>query len=282
MQKILSIIILITTLNVWALEVPPLTAPVEDLAGVITPSQEAELNHKIRTINESGLAQISVLIINSLEGEVLEQYSIKVVENWKLGTKDKDNGLLILMAMQERKIRIEVGQGLEGDITDLKSKRLIDQMGPYMREGNFAQALDVTISEINEVLQYNTPEAKTLREEALVQEQIKRTQMMKSLADALVVLLNVVLVLAGIGMLYYSFVVFKQSKQQLHNEKSELVSKNQKHSEDIKQLQIKKSQMKLDPTKLDYIKRVEHLSSLQSEKSRLSSAISNMKKFLGE
>lgn len=103
---------------------------------------EAELEKLLRQIQNAGLAQIQVLTVPSLQGETIEQASIQIVDKWKLGTEKGDNGVLILVAKDERKIRIEVGQGLEGVIPDITAKRIVsDLMVPFFRQGQFSQGI---------------------------------------------------------------------------------------------------------------------------------------------
>lgn len=117
-------------------KVPYLTSPVVDQAHMLPSNQEARLGEVLRKLKQQGGSQIQVLTLKNLDGLTIEQASIKVVDEWKLGTKDKDNGVLLLIAQQERKIRIEVGQGLEGDLPDAIAKRIISEvMIPLFQAG---------------------------------------------------------------------------------------------------------------------------------------------------
>jgi len=102
----------------FAIDVPKLSQHVTDLAGVLTPEQIATLEEKLKRFENETTNQVAVLIIPSLEGEDLEDFSIRVVEKNKLGQKGKDNGVLFLIAVQDRKMRLEVGYGLEGALAD--------------------------------------------------------------------------------------------------------------------------------------------------------------------
>jgi uncharacterized protein len=110
----------------YALDVPKLQGYVNDYANMISPSAETEINNELKAFEQTDSTQIVILTIPSLEGEVLEDFSIKVAEAWKIGQKVKDNGVIFLVAKKERKIRIEVGRGLEGRLTDLMAGRIID------------------------------------------------------------------------------------------------------------------------------------------------------------
>ncbi len=125
-----------------ALEVPSLTAPVSDLARLLTTEQVDQLNNLLLDYEAETSNQFALLIIPSLEGEVLESYSIKVASAWALGEADKDNGLLLLVALAERKLRIEVGYGLEGVLTDAFCGRVIDNtIVPYFKKEQYYEGL---------------------------------------------------------------------------------------------------------------------------------------------
>jgi uncharacterized protein len=93
--------------------------------------------------------QIAILIISTLDNEVLEEYSLRVAETWKLGQKDKDNGILLLIAVDDHKMRIEVGKGLEGVLTDALSNRIIrNEMAPAFRRADFDGGVTAAINGI--------------------------------------------------------------------------------------------------------------------------------------
>ena len=121
-----------------AAEVPYLTGRVNDVAGVLSSSTGAQLEALLKVHEDSTSNQVAVLIVPGLEGESLEEYSIRVAETWKLGQKGRDNGVLLLVAQQERKVRIEVGRGLEGDLTDQTCGMIIrHEIIPHFRDGDF-------------------------------------------------------------------------------------------------------------------------------------------------
>jgi uncharacterized protein len=145
----------------WAeagrLELPPLSGPVVDQAGVLNPSTVQKLDSLLRRVNERGVMQLQVLTLNSLQDIPIEQASIQIVDQWKLGTKEKDNGVLFLIVPDAHKMRIEVGQGLEGDIPDVIAKRIIsDVVAPYFRENLFNEGVTAGVVEI---LRYGDPDA---------------------------------------------------------------------------------------------------------------------------
>jgi uncharacterized protein len=135
--RLIVFLALLTPLHVWALEVPPLTGRVVDLAGVLPAEASQHLNSQLQAHEENTGNQVAVLILPSLDGEPLEEFSHRVATTWKLGRKGTDNGVLLLVALKERKLRIEVGYGLEGTLTDLRSARIIrHEIVPRFKEGN--------------------------------------------------------------------------------------------------------------------------------------------------
>ncbi len=137
------------TQKAFALDVPPLTGPVVDQAQLMTAQDRASAEQLIRALNSQGAVQLQVLTIPTLNGESLEGYSIKVTDQWKLGTAKNDNGVLLLVALAEKQIRIEVGQGLEGILPDAVTKRIIaDRMRPAFREAGPSEGILVGLASI--------------------------------------------------------------------------------------------------------------------------------------
>lgn len=122
-----------------ALDVPRLEGRVTDLAGLFTSTEAAGLDRALGDLeNETG-AQVAVLTIPTLDGRPIEDFSIRVVDAWRLGEAERDNGALILIARDDRRIRIETGYGIEGVLPDALAGRIIDQvMTPAFRQGDFA------------------------------------------------------------------------------------------------------------------------------------------------
>lgn len=119
-------------------KVPPLSGPVVDQANMLSPSFKRQLTqslYDLRKLSGGDILEIAVLTVPDLGGLPIEQASIQVVDEWKLGGAKHDNGLLLMIAEKERKIRIEVGQGLEGSVTDAFSMQVIDSMTPLFRSG---------------------------------------------------------------------------------------------------------------------------------------------------
>jgi len=125
-----------------ALDVPPLTGRINDTAHLLSPGSIRLLDHSLQVLEQNESTQIVVLTIPTLAGASLEEYSLKVAETWKIGQKNLDNGALLLIAVDDRKIRIETGYGLEGRLTDLVAGRIIrDTIAPAFRRGAFDQGV---------------------------------------------------------------------------------------------------------------------------------------------
>ncbi|MCL1981420.1 MAG: TPM domain-containing protein [Proteobacteria bacterium] len=125
-----------------ALEVPPLAGRVNDTAHLLSSATIRLLDQSLAELERSDSTQIVVLTIPSLEGEVLERYSLQVAETWKIGQKGLDNGALLLVAAGDRQVRIETGYGLEGRLTDLVAGRIIrEQIVPAFKQGAFDQGV---------------------------------------------------------------------------------------------------------------------------------------------
>ncbi|MCX5876670.1 MAG: TPM domain-containing protein [Deltaproteobacteria bacterium] len=132
-----------------ALTVPQYQGYVTDLAGMISPPERQKLEQTLLAFEQSDSTQIAVLTIPSLEGDALEDFSIRTVEAWKIGQKGKDNGVLLLVSKGDRKIRIEVGRGLEGVLTDLRAGRIVDQViTPRFKAGQLDEGFEAGISTI--------------------------------------------------------------------------------------------------------------------------------------
>lgn len=120
------------------LDVPSYRGYVNDYADMISPGMERKLEQALQSFDLSDSTQIAILTLDSLEGDSLEDFSIRTVDKWKVGQKDKDNGVLLLVFKKDRKMRIEVGRGLEGVLTDLLSGRIIDGViSPAFKAGRF-------------------------------------------------------------------------------------------------------------------------------------------------
>lgn len=157
MRRFLIILILLTLLLVphmsFCLEVPQLRGHVNDYAGMLSPETSRRLEQALTEFERSDSTQIVVLTIASLEGESLEEYSIKVAEAWRIGQEKLDNGAILLISKQDRKIRIEVGRGLEGKLTDLVSGRIIrSDITPYFKNNDYDSGVVTGVASIIQVV----------------------------------------------------------------------------------------------------------------------------------
>ena len=146
-------------LPTFSLDVPKLETPIMDKADVINSSDERDLNQKLTNLsNETGI-QVAVLTIPSLDGEALESYSMKVVEDWKLGQKGVDNGVLLLVSIGDRELRIETGYGVEGDLTDTKCGLIIrNVITPHFQDGDYSKGIVQGVTAIVENVAVNFSE----------------------------------------------------------------------------------------------------------------------------
>ena len=121
-----------------ALDVPKLEGYVNDYAGMISPEVKARLESELAAFEKSDSTQVVILTVPSLEGVPIEDYGIRVAEAWKIGQKGRDNGAIFIVSKQDRKMRIEVGRGLEGKLTDLMAGRIIDlAVKPRFSRGDY-------------------------------------------------------------------------------------------------------------------------------------------------
>ena len=150
------VLVLLPSFAMGAAKVPALTSRVNDYADMISQATERQLEQSLQAFESSQSTQIAVLTVPSLQGESIEDFSIRVAEAWKIGQKDLDNGAILLIAKKERKIRIEVGYGLEGRLTDLVAGRIIRQViTPAFQTGDFDKGV---INGVNAMMETVTGE----------------------------------------------------------------------------------------------------------------------------
>lgn len=136
-KYLLTFLFILLPITSFALDVPPLRGHVNDHAGMLSSQAAQQLEARLSDFERSDSTQVVLLTIPSLEGEDIEGFSIRVAENWRIGQKGLDNGAILVIAKQERKIRIEVGRGLEGRLTDLVAGRIIrNEIAPRMKAGD--------------------------------------------------------------------------------------------------------------------------------------------------
>src|SRR5206468_8875068 len=127
--------------------VPPLSGRVVDQTGTLAAGDIASLTQTLKDLEARKGSQIAVLIVPTTDGEAIEQFSLRVAEAWKIGRKKVDDGALLVIAKNDRHLRIEVGYGLEGALTDVTTKRIIDEViTPKFKGGDFAGGISAGIN----------------------------------------------------------------------------------------------------------------------------------------
>jgi uncharacterized protein len=146
---------LVALLMCWAIAafadvaVPPLSGRVVDQTGTLSSDDIARLTQTLKDLEQRKGSQVAVLIVPTTQPETIEQYSIRVAEAWKIGRKKIDDGALLVVAKNDRKLRIEVGYGLEGALNDITAKRIIDEIiTPKFRDGDFAGGIAAGVDRI--------------------------------------------------------------------------------------------------------------------------------------
>lgn len=133
--------------------VPPLNARLTDLTGTLTAEQQSGLEQSLRAFEIKKGTQIAVLIVSTTRPEEIEQYALRVVEQWKLGRKKVDDGALLLVAKDDRTLRIEVGYGVEGVLNDATAKRIVSEViAPRLKEGDFFGGVSAGIDQMMRVI----------------------------------------------------------------------------------------------------------------------------------
>ncbi len=133
--------------------IPPLKARVTDVAGMLKPNQRAALENKLQEHETQTGNQVAILIVNNTGAEAIEQYGIRVAETWKIGRKGIDDGVILIVAKDTRKLRLEVGRGAEGVIPDAYAKRIVqDVISPRFRQNDFYGGLNDGVTTIHTLL----------------------------------------------------------------------------------------------------------------------------------
>jgi uncharacterized protein len=164
---LLSLCFFFLTISVaGAAAVPALRGRVNDYAQILTPEQSNALDAQLARLEQDTGHQVAVLTLPSLDGEDIEGFSIRVAENWKIGKKGFDNGVILIVAVNDRKLRLEVGYGLEGILPDLTANRIIrDYIVPLFRSGDFAAGIVSGINAVEKVIR-KEPLPETARKQA--------------------------------------------------------------------------------------------------------------------
>ena len=159
---VISVILLLPlgTAFVSAQNFPAYQGFVNDYAGLLTPQVKDQLEAKLTQLQKDTTAQVAVVTVKSLEGDTIEDYAVRLFEKWGIGQKDKNNGVLFLVALDDRKIRIEVGYGLEPVITDGRAGRIRDNdVLPSFKKGDYEGGIVAGVNSIEDYIRKGTPPA---------------------------------------------------------------------------------------------------------------------------
>lgn len=134
--------------------IPPLTSPVTDTTGTLTSDQSAALDAKLRAFSQAKGSQVAVLIVPTTQPEEIEQYGIRVAEQWQLGRGKVDDGAILIVALNDRKVRVEVGYGLEGALPDATANRIIQgDIVPQFKRGDYYGGISTGVDRILRVIE---------------------------------------------------------------------------------------------------------------------------------
>lgn len=170
---------------------------VNDFANIIPDNIEQKLEQSLRDYQVKTTNEVVVVTVVSLEGLTVEQYTMGLAESWGVGKKGKDNGVILLVALNDRKFRIEVGYGLEPVLTDAKSKQILDAMTPYFKSSDYGRGIELGVQKICDTIGYLSPE------EIAAQQKEKEARDQATLATFLFILMWVVLaiILVVVGVI---------------------------------------------------------------------------------
>lgn len=250
-MKILSLIILLGSIVVGARELPVTNQTVNDYTGLVTPQEKSEIDQEIRSYFDKTTNQLGVLVINSLDGENLEEFSNNVFSQWKLGSAKKDNGVLLVFVIKDRKFRIEVGRGLEGDLTDVESKRIQASIKPYLKNQQYGRAILEEVKLVKSTIDQNNEAYQRQSKNFPTAPVLLNTQSRKQLLDeetlSTIGYFGIFVVLIIFSFQFFSyFRVCNKIKIVKLNTETELL-KNQK---EIKENEVKTEKLKKELTEL--------------------------------
>ncbi len=182
--------------NIIQATLPNLNSPVIDQVNLLSSSEQQALSQQILSIHQAGRAQIGVIILASTGQEPIFNYATRAFSQWQLGNKDIDNGLLIVLAVNDRNIQILTGYGLEGVLPDVVLKRIIEeQITPEFKQNNYAGGLNAGLQKIDSILQLDPEVAKNSADQLKQQQQAEAQQQART-QNSLIIL--IVLCLGGI------------------------------------------------------------------------------------
>jgi len=150
---LIGLTLLLPALAAAEVAVPVLKARVTDLAGTLNPEQRNALEQRLAAFETRKGSQVALLIVATTQPETIEQYAIRVAEQWKIGRKGVDDGALLLVAMKDRAVRLEVGYGLEGALPDATARRIVDEyILPRFKQGDFYGGMEAGLNRVMAVI----------------------------------------------------------------------------------------------------------------------------------
>src|SRR5260221_51578 len=149
-------LLLVIPTQTYANHLPPPTAHVNDFAGVLTTDQKAQLESSLNDYQQKTGNEIAVALVKSLNGDTIDNFAVRAFEEWKIGKKGKDNGLLFLAAIDDHKMRIEIGYGLEPYLTDSQAGEIIRNIiAPHFKAGDYYGGLSLGLTQIQDQISQN-------------------------------------------------------------------------------------------------------------------------------
>ncbi len=143
----------LTTPAAAEIKLPALQGRITDQAGLLKPEDREAIETQLKALEQTSTDQVAVVTLNSLQGVTIEEFGLELGRKWAIGQKDKDNGVVLVVAPNERKVRIEVGRRLEPQLTDALSKIIIENgILPAFRRGDFSGGIRAGVRDINDVL----------------------------------------------------------------------------------------------------------------------------------
>lgn len=210
MKYFLFTIILVLSSLGFSKELPELNRTVVDPYGYVTQDQKNKIDLMIRDYFNKTKVQIGVVVIDSLEGDNLENYSIRLFDKWKLGSEKNDDGLLFLYVVKDRKMRTEVGQGLEGLMTDVESKRIQSFIKNELRSGDYGGAIIKQLTLTIHEMEFNRGRDQQPQPSKIEPIEISKETWHTIFGIALI-LLSVVLLITGIN----TYSSYQKEKQEI-------------------------------------------------------------------
>lgn len=166
-RSLFLIVLMLAAWPAWAQSFPPLTGRVVDQADLLNPAQEAEITAKLEALEKQSGRQLVVVTIADLQGYEIADYGFRLGDKWGIGTKERDDGALLIVAPNERRVRIEVGYGLEGILTDALSGRIIrNEIVPRFKTGDFPGGIFAGVDALVKILALPPDEARQLAAQA--------------------------------------------------------------------------------------------------------------------